>query len=72
MGRAPRDIFLLTRDPEDAPAQPRYVEIELVAGVPVTVDGERMGPSRFSRTSTPSPASTASAASTSSRTATSA
>ena len=40
----PRDIFLLTRDPEDAPAKPRYVEIEFVAGVPVAVDGERMGP----------------------------
>ncbi len=40
----PRDIFLLTRDPEHAPATPRYVEIEFEAGVPVAVDGERMGP----------------------------
>ena len=40
----PRDIFLLTRDPEDAPAKPRYVEIDFEAGVPVAVDGERMGP----------------------------
>ena len=40
----PRDIFLLTRDPEHAPATPRYVEIDFEAGVPVAVDGERMGP----------------------------
>lgn len=40
----PKDIFLLTRDPADAPDQPRYVEIEFEAGVPVAVDGARMGP----------------------------
>ena len=40
----PRDIFLLTRDPEDAPSKPRYVEIDFVAGVPVAVDGVRLGP----------------------------
>ncbi|MFO0586008.1 MAG: argininosuccinate synthase [Polyangiaceae bacterium] len=40
----PRDIFLLTRDPEDAPAKPRYVEIDFESGVPVAVDGVRMGP----------------------------
>ncbi|NUQ79331.1 MAG: argininosuccinate synthase [Polyangiaceae bacterium] len=39
-----RDMFLLTRDPEDAPATPRYVEIEFEAGNPVAVDGERLGP----------------------------
>jgi argininosuccinate synthase len=39
-----RDMFLLTRDPEDAPATPRYVEIEFEAGNPVGVDGERLGP----------------------------
>jgi argininosuccinate synthase len=37
-------MFLLTRDPEDAPATPRYVEIEFEAGNPVAVDGERLGP----------------------------
>ena len=40
----PRDIFLLTRDPEDAPSKPRYVEIDFVSGVPVAVDGVHMGP----------------------------
>jgi argininosuccinate synthase len=40
----PKDIFLLTRAPEDAPASPRYVEIDFEKGVPVAVDGERLGP----------------------------
>jgi argininosuccinate synthase len=39
-----RAMFLLTRDPIDAPAEPRYVEIEFERGVPVAVDGERLGP----------------------------
>jgi argininosuccinate synthase len=39
-----KDMFLLTRDPGDAPAAARYVEIEFEAGVPVAVDGERLGP----------------------------
>jgi argininosuccinate synthase len=39
-----RDMFLLTRDPEDAPGTPRYVEIEFESGTPVAVDGERLGP----------------------------
>jgi len=40
----PRDMFLLTRDPEEAPDAPRYVEISFEAGVPVAVDGEALGP----------------------------
>ena len=39
-----REMFLLTRDPADAPDAPRYVEIAFEAGVPVAVDGERLGP----------------------------
>jgi argininosuccinate synthase len=39
-----KEMFLLTRDPGDAPADPRYVEIEFEAGVPVAVDGRRLGP----------------------------
>src|SRR5262245_28329194 len=38
-----RDIFILTRSPEDAPDKPAYVEIEFESGVPVAVDGEALG-----------------------------
>jgi argininosuccinate synthase len=37
-------IFQLTRDPAEAPDQPRYVEVELVEGTPIAIDGERLGP----------------------------
>jgi len=37
-------MFQLTRDPVDAPGEPRYVEIELERGNPVAVDGVRLGP----------------------------
>jgi argininosuccinate synthase len=37
-------MFQLTRDPRDAPNEPRYVEIELEHGDPVAVDGQRLGP----------------------------
>lgn len=39
-----REMFLLTRDPEDAPATPRYLTIDFEAGTPVAVDWERLGP----------------------------
>jgi argininosuccinate synthase len=39
-----KDMFLLTRAPEDAPDAPRYVDIELESGNPVAVDGERLDP----------------------------
>jgi len=39
-----KEMFQLTRAPEDAPDQARYVEIEFEAGNPVAVDGERLGP----------------------------
>jgi argininosuccinate synthase len=39
-----KDMFLLTRAPEDAPDAPRYIEIDFEAGVPVAVDGDRMDP----------------------------
>ena len=38
------DVFLLTRAPESAPAQPREVSITFEAGDPIAVDGERLGP----------------------------
>jgi argininosuccinate synthase len=38
------DMFILTRDPADAPDEPQYVEIAYERGDPVAVDGERLGP----------------------------
>jgi argininosuccinate synthase len=38
------DMFVLTRNPEDAPNQPRTVEIEFDAGDPVAIDGVRLSP----------------------------
>ena len=40
----PDDVFLLTRDPEDAPNHPETVSITFEAGEPVAVDGEPLGP----------------------------
>lgn len=40
----PKDMFILTVDPEDAPDKPCYVEIGYEAGNPVSVDGEQLGP----------------------------
>src|SRR5690606_36019535 len=40
----PEDLFLLTRSPEDAPDKPIYVEVGFDSGIPVTVDGEVLGP----------------------------
>jgi argininosuccinate synthase len=38
------EMFQLTRDPRTAPDEPRYVEIDFEAGVPVALDGARLGP----------------------------
>jgi len=40
----PKDMFVLTVAPEDAPDKPTYVEIDYDQGNPVAVDGEPMGP----------------------------
>lgn len=40
----PRDMFLLTRSPEKAPAKAAYVEIEFVRGDPVAIDGVALKP----------------------------
>jgi argininosuccinate synthase len=40
----PPKMFLLTRDPEDAPDAPAHVEVEFEAGNPVAVDGQRLSP----------------------------
>jgi argininosuccinate synthase len=38
----PKEIFILTGSPEDAPNKPVYLEIEFESGVPVAVDGETL------------------------------
>ncbi|MDB4951550.1 MAG: Argininosuccinate synthase [Gemmatimonadetes bacterium] len=38
------DLFLMTRNPWDAPDRPQYVTITFDAGTPVAVDGEPLGP----------------------------
>jgi argininosuccinate synthase len=39
-----KEMFKLTVDPEDAPDTPQVVTIAFEAGVPVSVDGKRLGP----------------------------
>jgi argininosuccinate synthase len=41
----PEKMYVLTVSPEVAPNRPTYAEIEFEMGVPVAVDGARMGPS---------------------------
>jgi argininosuccinate synthase len=40
----PDDMFTLTAAPEKAPARPTTLEVDFEQGVPVAVDGGRMGP----------------------------
>jgi len=40
----PKDMFILTQNPESAPDQPAYVEIDFESGLPVAVDGKRLAP----------------------------
>jgi argininosuccinate synthase len=40
----PKDLFMLTTDPADAPATPEDVTIGFEAGTPVSVNGKRLGP----------------------------
>jgi argininosuccinate synthase len=40
----PKDLFMLTTDPADAPDQPEDVTIEFAAGTPIGVNGRRLGP----------------------------
>ena len=41
---APRDLFLLTRDPADAPDAPREIVLGFEAGLPVALDGRQLAP----------------------------
>jgi argininosuccinate synthase len=43
----PENMFVLTRSPLKAPNRPQYVEVEFAKGVPVAVDGRRMGPAKL-------------------------
>jgi argininosuccinate synthase len=38
----PTDVWLWTKDAQDAPATPQYVEIEFESGIPVRLDGEEI------------------------------
>jgi len=40
----PADMFRLTKNPEEAPDRPEYVEITFERGDPVAVNGERLSP----------------------------
>ncbi len=40
----PKDMFMLTADPEDAPNEPEHVTIGFESGTPVSVNGEKLGP----------------------------
>ncbi len=40
----PADMFLMTKDPVTAPDKPEIVEIEFADGVPVALNGEKLGP----------------------------
>lgn len=37
-----RDMFLLTKDPREAPDKPTYIEIDFVSGSPSALDGKKM------------------------------
>ncbi|XP_020593071.1 argininosuccinate synthase, chloroplastic [Phalaenopsis equestris] len=39
-----KDMYVLTVDPEDAPNQPEYLEIGIVSGIPVSVNGKELSP----------------------------
>lgn len=40
----PKDMFVMTTDPEDAPSSPEYLEIDFEKGDPVAVNGEALSP----------------------------
>lgn len=39
-----KSMFLMGKDPSDAPDKPEYVEVEFAKGIPVAVNGKKMGP----------------------------
>ncbi len=43
----PENMFTLTRSPEKAPNRAQYIEVDFAKGVPVAVDGKKMGPAKL-------------------------
>ncbi|HXX93225.1 MAG TPA: argininosuccinate synthase [Planctomycetota bacterium] len=46
----PKDTYILTVPPEDAPAKPTVIEIDFKSGDPVAIDGEELGPVKLIET----------------------
>ncbi|NPV60498.1 MAG: argininosuccinate synthase [Actinobacteria bacterium] len=44
MVEPPEDAYAWTVSPQDAPDQPRYLEVDFESGCPVALDGEELGP----------------------------
>ena len=42
-----KDMFLMTKDPSEAPDKPEYVEIEFTDGVPTAVNKESLAPAKL-------------------------
>jgi argininosuccinate synthase len=42
-----KDMFLMTKDPSEAPDRPEYVEVEFEDGVPVGLNKDAMGPAKL-------------------------
>ncbi|HEX5038119.1 MAG TPA: argininosuccinate synthase [bacterium] len=43
----PKDMFVMTKDPQDAPSTPAYVEIGYEKGNPVALNGSRLSPANL-------------------------
>jgi len=43
----PKDMFVMTKSPEDAPDKPTYVEIDFKKGDPISVNGKEMSPAQL-------------------------
>ncbi len=43
----PEDMFVLSRSPQAAPDRPEYVEVDFEKGIPVAVDGKKLGPAKL-------------------------
>ncbi len=43
----PKDIFVMTRDPQEAPSTPAFVEISYEKGNPVALNGARLSPAKL-------------------------
>lgn len=39
-----KDMYMMSTDPEDAPNQPEYLKIGIVAGIPVSINGKELSP----------------------------